>query len=308
MPGEEFSQSEMEFLIGILEKYPTESLKKIAELEGIDYYRLKRLYDKYYGTKFTVNPVYDIKKLGLRSFVAFLSVPREDLFEVADRMRANPFIVYVNAMFGFKNGISAILYIPKDQVDLVDDLLAKYSEDYEYYEMRSYLHYSGDDNFGDWYLSYPYAQLMDLHFWDARRPISEIAKTLGKSRSTVNYMLDRLKKEKIILEYIAVVDAPAYDRGVLGLTRVFNDEVLEKFEEYEIQVGFSPRDGWYLIEWYFSSKEDLASKIMEFSKYVEKLGIEYFDVLNPIMEKYREWRFSGMVRKDGRGYRCILDF
>ncbi|ASJ01577.1 Lrp/AsnC family transcriptional regulator [Thermococcus gorgonarius] len=308
MPGEEFSQSEMEFLISILEKYPTESLKKIAELEGIDYYRLKRIYDKYYGTKLTVNPIYDIKKLGLRSFVAFLSVPQEDLFEVADRMKANPFIVYINAMFGFKNGISAILYIPKDQVDLIDDLLAKYSDDYEYYEMRSYLHYSGDDNFGDWYLSYPYAQLMDLHLWDARRPISEIAKALGKSRSTVNYMLDRLRKEKIILEYIVVVDAPAYDRGVLGLTREFNDEVIEKFKEYEIQVGFSPRDGWYLIEWYFSSKEDLASKIMEFSKYVEKLGIEYFDVLNPVMEKYREWRFSGMVRKDGKGYRCILDF
>jgi DNA-binding Lrp family transcriptional regulator len=306
MLGDELS--EMEFLVKILEKHPTDSLRKIAEVEGIDYYRLKRLYDKYYGTKIGVHPIYDIKKLGLRSFVAFLSVPREDLFEIADSMKANPFIVYVDAMFGFKNGISAILYVPKDQVDLIGDLLSKYSDDYEYYEVRDYVNYSGDDNFGDWYLSYSYAQLMDIHLWDARRPVSEIAKKLGKSRTTVNYMLDRLRKEKIILEYIVAIDTPGYDRAVVGLTREFNDEVLEKFEDYQIQVGFSPKDGWYLLEWYFSSKEDLASKIMEFSKYVEKLGIEYLDMLAPIREKYDEWRFSGMVRKDGKGYRSILEF
>ncbi|NJE30068.1 Lrp/AsnC family transcriptional regulator [Thermococcus sp. 18S1] len=299
--------SELEFLVEILDKYPLESLKKIAESEGIDYYRLKRLYDKYYGKYLTVNASYNIKKIGLRSFITFLSVPSDKIMEVAYRLMKNPFVSYANPAFGFKNGFSIVFHIPDKQRKLIEEMLSKYSDDYEYYEVRVYP-YSGDDNFGDWYLSHDYAVLMDILKWDARTPITEMARILGKSRPTVRYMINRLQEENIIRGFIPFVDVNIHDRAVIGLAKDFDEIILEKFKEYEITVGVLPGYG-YLLEWFFSSKEDLGGKILEFSSYVDKLLIEYIDpIFKELNDNNTRNRYSRMVKEDGSGYRCILEF
>ncbi len=298
---------ELELLVEILNRHPLESLRKIAESEGIEYYRLKRLYDKYYGKYLTVNAYIDIKRLGIRSFVAFLSVPPDRLMEVARRVTRNPFVSYANPSFGFKNGLSLVLYVPDDQKELIGEMLSKYSEDYEYYEVRAYP-YSGDDNFGEWDLSYDYAILLDILNYDARTPITQIAKKLGKTRPTVRYMLNRLREDEIIIEFNALIDMNVHDRGVMGLTKHLDEEVLNRFREYEITVGVLPGYG-YLLEWFFSSKEDLGSKVLEFSNYVEKLLIEYFDpIFKEMNDRNTKTRFQRMVKEDGSGYRSILEF
>jgi DNA-binding Lrp family transcriptional regulator len=299
--------NELEFLVEILDKYPLESLRRIAKNEGIDYYRLKRLYDKYYGKYLTVSAMLDIKKLGLRSFVAFLSVTPDRLMEVAGRLTQNPFMSYVNPAFGFKNGLSLVFFAPDKQKNLVGDMLSKYAEDFEYYEVRAHP-YSGDDKFGDWYLSYDYAVLLDILKWDARTPITEIARRLGKTRPTVRYMINRLQEEGIILGFSALIDMNVHDRGVIGITKELNEEVLERFKEYEIMAGVLPGHG-YMLEWFFSSKEDLGSKVLEFSNYVEKILIEYFEpTFKEMNDKNMRNKFQRMVKEDGSGYRSILEF
>jgi len=300
-------REELEFLIEILERHPLDSLKKIAEEEGIDYYRLKRLYDRYYGKYLTVNAFISIRRLGLRSYVAFLSVPPEKLLDIGIRMTQNPFTGYINPAYGFKNGFSAIIYVPDDQKDLIDDFLSMYTDDYEYYEGRAYP-YDGNDEFGEWNLSYDYAILLDMLKWDARTPITEIARRLGKSRPTVRYMINRLQEEGILVGFIPTVHMNVHDRSVLGLTRKLDEEVLQKFKDYEIRIGVLLGYG-YLLEWFFSSKEDLGSKVLEFSSYVEKLLIQYFDdTFTELNNKNGKTRFQRMVKKDGSGYRSILEF
>ncbi|NJE76629.1 Lrp/AsnC family transcriptional regulator [Thermococcus sp. ES12] len=298
---------ELEFLVEILEKHPLDSLKKIAEEEGIDYYRLKRLYDKYYGKYLTVSAIISLKRLGLRTYVAFLTVPPDRLLEVGVRMSQNPFIGYMNPGYGFKNGLSIIFYTPDDQRDKIDEFLSQYADDYEYYEARAYP-YDGDDNFGNWDLSYDYAPLLDILKWNARTPITEIARELGKSRPTVRYMINRLREEDILLEFVPMIDMNVHDRAVIGLTKELDESVLERFKEYEIMVGVLPGYG-YIFEWYFSSKEDLGSKVLEFSGYVEKLLIEYFEpTFKELNDKNARTRYARMVKKDGSGYRSILEF
>ncbi len=298
---------ELEFLVELLERHPLNSLRKIAEAEGIEYYRLKRLYDKYYGKYLVVSTRFNIKRLGLRSFVAFLSVPSEDLLLTAEKITQNPFVNYVNPAFGFKNGLSATLQIPDGQKDLVGEMLSKYSDDFEYYEVRAYP-YSGDDNFGDWELSYDYAILMDIMKWDARTPITEIARRLGKSRPTVRYMIERLRKEGIIAEIVPLPDMNVHDRGVIGITRELDEKVLERFKDYEIMVGVLPGHG-YILEWFFSSKEDLGSRVLEFSNYVDKLLIEYFEpAFREMNDRNARTMYERRVKKDGSGWRSILEF
>lgn len=302
----EVNWDEIELLADILNRYPTESLRRISQAEGIDYYRLKRIYDKYYGKYITVNAMYDIKKIGLKSYVAFLSVPKEELRDTAKRVLRNPFFIHADALFGFKNGLATVLHVPKEQVGFLDQVMEKYSDDYEYYEVRAYPP-SGDDNFGEWDLPYSYAVLMDILKWDARTPLSEIARRLGKSRPTVKYMIDRLIKRDILIEYIAVIEYEGYDRGVIGITKELHEEVLNKFKEYEITVGVLVGEG-YLLELYFSSREDLAERLFEFSSYVDKVGVEYFDILADLLDMYPMQRFSRMVKEDGSGYHSILEF
>jgi len=298
---------ELEFLVQILEKHPLDSLKRISDEEGIDYYRLKRLYDKYYGRYLVVSAHFNIKRLGLRSFVAFLSVPSEDLVATAERITRNPFVNYVNPAFGFKNGLSLVLHIPDKQRKLVGEMLSKYSDDYEYYEVRAYPK-SGEEHFGDWNLSYDYAILMDILKWDARTPITQMARKLGKSRPTVRYMIERLQKEGILRAFVPLPDMNVQDRGVIGITRHLDEEVLERFREYEIMPGVIPGYG-YILEWFFSSKEDLGSKVLEFSNYVDRLLIEYFEpVFKEMNDRNARTMYERRVKKDGSGWRSILEF
>ncbi|MCD6373412.1 MAG: Lrp/AsnC family transcriptional regulator [Thermococcus sp.] len=298
---------ELNFLVTLLEKYPLESLKKIAESEGMDYYKLKRLYDKYYGKYVTVSAMYNIRKIGLRSFVAFMSVPSSSLKETAMKISQNPFVPYINPAFGFKNGLSILLHVPADQVGLIDEFMSRYSDDYEYYEIRGYPP-SHDDNFGEWNLSYEYAILMDILKWNARTPITQIAQEIGKTRPTVRYMINRLKEEGILISFTPLIDMNVHDRGVIGITKELDDTVLERFKDYEITVGLLPGHG-YFLEWFFSSQEDLGTKIMEFSQYVDKILVEYFDkTFKEMNDRQLVKRYQRMVKKDGSGYYPITSF
>ncbi|WP_048166036.1 Lrp/AsnC family transcriptional regulator [Palaeococcus pacificus] len=296
---------ELDFLVEILTKYPKESLKKISELEGIEYYKLKRIYDKYYGPdKYVqVSTIYNIAKIGLKSFVAFISVPRDELRSKALEILKNPFCNYLNASFGFKLGIAAYYHIPVDQVKYIDELLSKYSDDYEYYEVRGYP--KRPRQFGKWNLSYDYAILMDILKEDARTSISKISQTLGKTRPTVKYMIERLESLEIILNYIAVYDDYAYNRAFVGIAEDLDESIIQEWiKRYDFHIGAIVPKG-YLIEMYFTSKEDIGLKILEMSKYVNKFSVEYLDILRDI----NRWgKFSERVRRDGKGYRSILDF
>ncbi|WP_297074308.1 Lrp/AsnC family transcriptional regulator [Thermococcus sp.] len=299
---------EIEFLVEILSKYPLESLRKIASAEGLDYYRLKRIYDKYYGKYLVVSATYNIRLLGLKSFVGFLNVPADRLLEVASRMTKNPFIGYVNPAFGFKNGLSIIFYVPKEQVKDIDKMLSKYSDDFEYYEVWAYPPPEKPKKWGAWELSYDYAILMDILKWDARTPMKKIAESLGKTRPTIRYMINRLREKKILVSFFPLVDMNVHDRGVIGITSELRKEVLEKFKEHEISAGYLPGRG-YLLEWFFSSKEDMGEKVLEFSAYVEKLLIEYFEpTFKELNDKNKRTAFQRMVKKDGSGYHSILEF
>ena len=304
----EVKQDEIEFLVELLSEYPLESLRKIASAEGIDYYKLKRIYDRYYGKYLVVSAAYNIRPLGLKSFVGFLSVPAERLMEVAIRMTKNPFIGYVNPAFGFKNGLSIIFYVPKDQVKDIDEMLAKYSDDFEYYEIWAYPPPKKPKEWGDWELSYDYAVLMDILKWDARTPIKRIAEQLGKTRPTIRYMINRLREKNILIGFHPLVDMNIHERGVIGISSEIKEDVLERFKEYEISVGYLPNRG-YILEWFFSSKEDMGAKILEFSAYVEKLLIEYFEPsFKELNDSNKKTAFQRMVKEDGSGYRSILEF
>ncbi|WP_335755336.1 hypothetical protein [Thermococcus profundus] len=107
---------EIEFLADILNRHPIESLRRIAEIEGIDYYRLKRIYDKYYGKYVTVNAMYNIKRIGLRSYIAFLSVPKERLRETAIKLRKNPFFSMWTLFLGSKTASPRYFTFPKSRL------------------------------------------------------------------------------------------------------------------------------------------------------------------------------------------------
>ncbi|WP_456421811.1 Lrp/AsnC family transcriptional regulator [Thermococcus sp.] len=299
---------EIELLVELLGKYPLESLRKIASAEGLDYYRLKRIYDRYYGKYLVVSAIYNIRLLGLKSFVGFLSVPADRILEVAVRMTKNPFIGYVNPAFGFKNGLSIIFYVPKNQVKDIDEMLSKYSDDFEYYEVWAYPPPKKPKRWGDWELSYDYAVLMDILKWDARTPIKRIAERLGKTRPTVRYMINRLREKGILAGFYPLVDMNIHDRGVIGIASELNEEVLERFKDYEISIGYLPGRG-YFLEWFFSSKEDIGEKVLEFSAYVEKILIEYFEQsFKELNDNNKKTAMQRMVKKDGSGYRSILEF
>ncbi|RLF78486.1 Lrp/AsnC family transcriptional regulator, partial [Thermococci archaeon] len=213
----QINYDEIDFLVNLLEKYPRESLRKISELEGIEYFKLKRLYDKYYGEdKFVqVNAILNISKLGLKSFVAFLDIPRDELRSRALEILKNPFCNYLNASFGFRMGLYVLYHVPVGQEKYLDELLSKYTDSYEYYEVRAYP--KRNTKFGKWNLSYDYAILIDILKNDARTSISKIAQILGKRRPTIDYMVERLEKLEIILGYIAIRDDYAYSRSLVGI-------------------------------------------------------------------------------------------
>jgi len=135
-PGSNFK--EIEKLIEILEKHPLENLKKIAELEEIRYNQLRKLYSKHYGREVTVSALFDIWRLGLDSYVAFLNVEKNVFKDVLERLQRNPFVVYVNSIFGYVNGLMAILHVPIEQSELIPVYLSNLSEHFEIYRVRSY--------------------------------------------------------------------------------------------------------------------------------------------------------------------------
>ncbi|AEH24996.1 Lrp/AsnC family transcriptional regulator [Pyrococcus yayanosii] len=301
---------ELEWLAELLNKYPRESLKRIADIEGIEYHRLKRLYDRYYGRYVFVNAMYNITKLGLKSYVAFLSVPKVELRMKAEEMLRNPFVVHVTPIFGFKNGLNAILHIPVDQEKYIPELLSKYSNDFEYYEVWAYPMEKGKEvKFGRWRYSYEYALLLDILKIDARTPMKELERRLGRSRPTIKFMIKRLIEDGIIQGFYAYIDnvQDVYDRSFVGIAEELPEDFFQRFGDMEIQIGvLSPRG--YFVEWYFSSKEDMGGKILEFGQYVEKMAIGYLDMFRELNHRHMSTRYSRMVKEDGSGYRSILEF
>ncbi|MDK2783043.1 MAG: hypothetical protein PWQ32_632 [Thermococcaceae archaeon] len=304
MSGISVNKEEIEFLINLLNKYPLESIRSIAKKENISYPKLKKLFDKYYGPSKSVHMVASISiaKLGLMSYVAFLSVPRENIKSTIAKMYRNSFIPVAVPFFGFINGVSTVMYVPLEQRDKIDELLSRYSPNYEYYEVYAYP--SKKLEFGKWEFSYDYALLLDILKRDARTPMKEIEEALGKKRPTIRYMINRLKELGILRGFMTVVNEEAYNRGFCGIARSLSKEFLDKFKEHEIMIGVIKPEG-YLIEWYFSSEEDIYQKILEFSKYVDRFGIYYFDMFD---FGIRGFSFSKAVKKDRKGYHSILDF
>lgn len=149
---------------------------------------------------------------------------------------------------------------------------------------------------------------MDILKWDARTPITEIAEKLGKSRPTVRYMINRLKEKGILINFVPLPDMNVSDRGIIGIAKELDEEVLKRFNDYEITVGVLPGEG-YILEWFFSSKEDMGSKILEFSRYVEKILVEYFDpTFKELNDRNSRMAFQRMVKKTGAATDQYLSF
>ncbi|WP_323145371.1 Lrp/AsnC family transcriptional regulator [Thermococcus sibiricus] len=134
--------------------------------------------------------------------------------------------------------------------------------------------------------------------------MKEIEEKLGKKRPTIKYMINRLRKLGILRGFMSVVNDKAYNRGFCGIAEGLNEEFIKQFKEHEIMIGILKPEG-YLIEWYFTSDEDIYQKIFEFSKYVNKFGIYYFDMFESGVKGFS---FANAVRKDEGGYKSILDF
>lgn len=73
---------EIEFLVELLSKYFLESFRSIVWEEGLDYYKFKCIYDKYYGKYLIVSVRYNIRIIGFKSFVVFFVVFFESFFEI----------------------------------------------------------------------------------------------------------------------------------------------------------------------------------------------------------------------------------
>ncbi|WP_225807185.1 hypothetical protein [Thermococcus bergensis] len=80
------------------------------------------------------------------------------------------------------------MYVPLEQRDKIDELLSRYSPNYEYYEVYAYP--SKKLEFGKWEFSYDYALLLDILKRDARTPMKEIEEALGK-KETNNKVHDK---------------------------------------------------------------------------------------------------------------------
>ncbi|AAL80371.1 Lrp/AsnC family transcriptional regulator [Pyrococcus furiosus DSM 3638] len=298
------------WLVEVLEKHPRDSLRSIAKKEGINYYKLKRIYDKYYGKYVVVSALYNITRIGLKSYIAFLSIPKSEIIPTAELLSENPFIVYITPIFGFKNGIEVILQIPYDQEKYLPEFFSRYSNDFELYEVWDPRSDPMKRKFGYWEYPYEYAVLMDILKTDARTPMKELEAKLGKKRPTINFMIHKLIEDKVIDGFSTFIEnvEEVHDRCFIGIsTKVSPEEVIKRFPEIEITIGILNPKG-ILIEWFFSSQEDIGRKVLEFSEYVDKLAIGYLDLLYELNNKLLSSRFSRMIRKDGKGYRSILEF
>ncbi len=297
---------DIRLLTEILERHPIESLSRIAELEGISYSRLRKLYMSHYGKEVSVSAEYNIVRIGLDSYVAFLGLRGEEMVKAVAELERNPFVVYMNSVFGGINGLSLVLHIPADQRKYVEDLLCRYAEVYECYPVRS-VRRKEEPKFGRWDLSYDYARLMDILKMDARTPISRIADILGKTRPTVKYMISRLMEKGVIAGFSAIIDAEVHESAIVGISKSFPEEVLETYSSYETVVGRLPGVGY--ITWVFlTANDNIGRKMIELGEYFDRIMLEYFRPFREINDRKLGNRFSTMVRPDGSGYRSILEF
>ena len=68
---------------------------------------------------------------------------------------------------------------------------------------------------------------------DSRTPISQLSKKVKLSKNTVNYRIDRLKKDGIIKNFAAVVNLGALNLSTFTLLLKFNEDIYEKPEIIE---------------------------------------------------------------------------
>jgi len=296
----------IKLLTEILERHPIESLSRIAELENISYSKLRKIYMAHYGRDVLVSAEYNIVKIGLDSYVAFLGISGEDMVRAIAELERNPFVVYMNSVFGGINGLSLVIHVPVEQRKYVEELLSRYTGRYEFHPVRS-IKSKEEPKFGRWDLSYDYARLMDMLKIDARTPISKIAATLNKTRPTVNYMISRLIERGIIVGFSATIDVDVYESAIVGISRHFPDRVLETYSSYETIVGRLPGVGY--ITWVFLTGRDNAGyKMIELGQYFDRIMLEHFKPFRDINDRKLGNRFSTMVKPDGSGYRSILEF
>lgn len=157
-------------------------------------------------------------------------------------------------------------------------MFGKYLDDFEYYEVRVYIKGEFFDEWGDWDFGYEYVILMDIFKWDVWIFIIEIVEKFGKLRFIVRYMINCLKEKGILINFVFFFDMNVLDWGIIGIVKEFDEEVFKWFNDYEIIVGVFLGEG-YILEWFFFLKEDMGLKILEFSRYVEKIFVEYFDLI-----------------------------
>ena len=297
---------DIRLLTEILERHPLESLSKIAELEGISYTKLRKIYMAHYGKDVLVSAEYSIAKIGLDSYVAFLGLSGEDMVKAVAELERNPFVAYMNSVFGGINGLSLVLHVPVEQRKYVEELLSRFTDRYEYHPVRS-TRSKDEPKFGRWDLSYDYARLMDILKINARTPISKIAAALNKTRPTVSYMISRLIERGIIVGFSSTIDVDVYESAIVGISKDFPEEVLKRYSSYETIVGRLPGVGY--ITWVFLTPKDNAGyKMIELGQYFNRIMLEYFKPFREINERKLGNRFSTMVRPDGSGYKSILEF
>ncbi len=297
---------DVKLLVEVLEKHPLDNLSRIAELENISYSRLRKVYMAHYKKDVLVSANYDLTKIGIVSYVAFLGLSGEEMVRAVADLEKNPFVVYMNSVFGGMNGLSLVIHVPVEQRKYVGKFLSKYTSRYKYYLARS-LRSEEEPRFGKWDMSYDYARLMDILKINARTPVSKITSNLNKTRPTVRYMIKRLMERGIITGFSATIDVDVHESAILGVSKKFPERVLEKYKSYETLVLKLPGVGY--MTWVFLSKEDNAGyKMIELGKYFDQIMLEHFKPFREINDRKLGTRFSTMVKPDGSGYRSILEF
>lgn len=114
--------------------------------------------------------------------------------------------------------------------------------------------------------------LKELDF-NARQPISQIAKKVGLSNEVTNYRIKQLEKRGIITGYYPVIDLSKlgyiYCRYIIELERV-SPEIEEKFLEF---TRNTPPLGWFVV------RDNMNISLSGFFKTIEEIK-EVMDNLN----------------------------
>ncbi len=125
-------------------------------------------------------------------------------------------------------------------------------------------------------------KILSILIKNARMPLTKIAKKVGLSHDAVRYRINKLKKDRIITDFTAVIDPaklgfPIWGDVALSLWNL-NDERSKEFIKY-LKTHPNIVAVWNLsgkFEWFI---EIYTETLEEFNNIVSKIKIKFSDII-----------------------------